>query len=172
MPTASSMVLVWTVVATTTTGRRLEDQPTRVEVIGREEIEEKLLMTPGDIVMMLNEMGGLRVQATSTSPAMTQAGMILCGKLCQGGQSVQGAGGQGRITLILSPPERATLLSSLPIPETSASRFEAIDVTSACLFRLTPDELVYALRSAISARWAGRNEHGTPVAWQLDRART
>jgi hypothetical protein len=91
MPTASFMVLVWTVVATTTTGRRLEDQPTRVEVIGREEIEEKLLMTPGDIVMMLNEMGGLRVQATSTSPARTQAGMILCGKLCQGGQQVRAA---------------------------------------------------------------------------------
>lgn len=55
------------VVATTRTGRRVEDQPTRVEVMGREEIEEKMLMTPGDIVMMLNEMGGLRVQATSPS---------------------------------------------------------------------------------------------------------
>ncbi len=55
------------VVATTRTGRRVEDQPTRVEVLGREEIEEKMLMTPGDIVMMLNEMGGLRVQATSPS---------------------------------------------------------------------------------------------------------
>ena len=43
------------------------DQPTRVEVLGREEIEEKMLMTPGDIVMMLNEMGGLRVQATAPS---------------------------------------------------------------------------------------------------------
>src|SRR5262245_59212430 len=56
-----------TVVATTRTGRRVEDQPTRVEVLSREEIEEKMLMTPGDIVMMLNEMGGLRVQATSPS---------------------------------------------------------------------------------------------------------
>jgi outer membrane receptor for ferrienterochelin and colicins len=37
----------------------------RVEVLAREEIEEKMLMTPGDIVMMLNEMGGMRVQATS-----------------------------------------------------------------------------------------------------------
>lgn len=55
------------VVATTRTGRRVEDQPTRVEVLGREEIEEKMLMTPGDIVMMLNEMGGLRVQTTSPS---------------------------------------------------------------------------------------------------------
>ena len=55
------------VVASTRTGRRVEEQPTRVEVLGREEIEEKMLMTPGDIVMMLNEMGGLRVQATSPS---------------------------------------------------------------------------------------------------------
>jgi iron complex outermembrane receptor protein len=39
----------------------------RVEVLGREEVEEKMLMTPGDIVMMLNEMGGMRVQATSPS---------------------------------------------------------------------------------------------------------
>jgi hypothetical protein len=37
------------VVASTRTGRRVEDQPTRVEVLRREEIEEKMLMTPGDI---------------------------------------------------------------------------------------------------------------------------
>jgi iron complex outermembrane receptor protein len=34
------------VVAPTRTGRRAEDQPTRVEVPGREEIEGKMLMTP------------------------------------------------------------------------------------------------------------------------------
>jgi PII-like signaling protein len=56
-----------TVVASTRTDKRLEDQPMRVEVLAREEIEEKMLMTPGDIVMMLNEMGGVRVQATSPS---------------------------------------------------------------------------------------------------------
>lgn len=55
------------VVSATRTDRRLEDQTMRVEVLNREEIEEKLLMTPGDIVMMLNEMGGMRVQATSPS---------------------------------------------------------------------------------------------------------
>jgi iron complex outermembrane receptor protein len=55
------------VVSATRTDRRLEDQPMRVEVLAREEIEEKMLMTPGDIVMMLNEMGGMRVQATSPS---------------------------------------------------------------------------------------------------------
>jgi outer membrane receptor for ferrienterochelin and colicins len=46
-------------VAATRTDKRLEDEPMRVEVLDREEIEEKLMMTPGDIVMMLNEMGGL-----------------------------------------------------------------------------------------------------------------
>jgi outer membrane receptor for ferrienterochelin and colicins len=51
----------------TRTDTRLQDLPTRVEVLGPEEIEEKLMMTPGDIVMMLNEMGGLRVQTTSPS---------------------------------------------------------------------------------------------------------
>ena len=75
------------VVASTRTGRRLEDQPTRVEVIGREEIEEKLLMTPGDIVMMLNEMGGLRVQATSPSI---------------GAASIRVQGMKGRYTRVLS----------------------------------------------------------------------
>ena len=55
------------IVTATRTNLRLADQPTRVEVLGREEIEEKMLMTPGDIVMMLNEMGGLRVQATAPS---------------------------------------------------------------------------------------------------------
>ena len=52
-------------VSATRTDKRLDDQPMRVEVLEREEIEEKMLMTPGDIVMMLNEMGGMRVQATS-----------------------------------------------------------------------------------------------------------
>ncbi len=56
-----------TVVASTRTERRIEDQPMRVEVLNREELEEKMLMTPGDIGMMLNEMGGLRVQTTSPS---------------------------------------------------------------------------------------------------------
>ena len=55
------------VVEATRTRTRLQDVPLRVEVLEREEIEEKMLMTPGDIVMMLNEMGGLRVQATSPS---------------------------------------------------------------------------------------------------------
>src|SRR5688572_17533304 len=74
-------------VSATRTGGRLEDQPLRVEVLEREEIEEKMLMTPGDIVMMLNEMGGMRVQATS--PAL-------------GAASVRVQGMRGRYTRFLS----------------------------------------------------------------------
>ena len=76
-----------TVVASTRTDKRLEDQPMRVEVLAREEIEEKMLMTPGDIVMMLNEMGGMRVQATSPS---------------LGAASVRIQGMRGRYTRFLS----------------------------------------------------------------------
>ena len=76
-----------TVVASTRTDKRLEDQPMRVEVLTREEIEEKMLMTPGDIVMMLNEMGGMRVQATSPS---------------LGAASVRIQGMRGRYTHVLS----------------------------------------------------------------------
>ena len=76
-----------TVIASTRTGRRIEDQPIRVEALDREEIEEKMLMTPGDIVMMLNEMGGMRVQATSPS---------------LGAASVRIQGMRGRYTRILS----------------------------------------------------------------------
>ena len=56
-------------------------------MLQREEIEEKMLMTPGDIVMMLNEMGGMRVQTTSPS---------------LGAASVRIQGMRGRYTRFLS----------------------------------------------------------------------
>ncbi len=74
-------------VSATRTGRGLEDQPMRVEVLDQEEIDEKLMMTPGDVVMMLNEMGGMRVQATSPS---------------LGAASVRIQGMRGRYTRFLS----------------------------------------------------------------------
>ena len=46
---------------------RLEDQPTRVELLDQEEVDEKTMMTPGNIVMTLNETSGIRVQTTSPS---------------------------------------------------------------------------------------------------------
>jgi outer membrane receptor for ferrienterochelin and colicins len=54
-------------VSATRTDRGIEDQPMRVEVVDQEEIGEKAMMTPGDVVMLLNETGGMRVQATSPS---------------------------------------------------------------------------------------------------------
>jgi outer membrane receptor for ferrienterochelin and colicins len=55
------------VVSATRSGTRLRDQPLRVEVIDREEIEEKALMTPGSVAMLLGETSGLRVQTTAPS---------------------------------------------------------------------------------------------------------
>ena len=53
------------VVQATRSRRRVQDQPTRIEVIDQEEITEKMLMRPGNISVMLAETGGLRVQVTS-----------------------------------------------------------------------------------------------------------
>src|SRR5688572_14784032 len=76
-----------TVVASTRTGKRLDDQPMRVEVVPGEEVQEKLMMTPGDVSMLLNETNGLRVQTTSPS---------------LGGASVRIQGLRGRYTQILA----------------------------------------------------------------------
>lgn len=121
VPTVEEEVIV---VATTRTGRRLEDQPTRVEVLGREEIEEKMLMTPGDIVMMLNEMGGLRVQATSPSI---------------GAASVRVQGMQGRYTRFLSDGlplfgQQVGGLGLLQIPPMDLGQVEVIKGTASALY--------------------------------------
>jgi iron complex outermembrane receptor protein len=84
LPTIKQDVVV---VASTRTERGIDDQPLRVDVLPREEIEEKMLMTPGDIVMMMNEMGGMRVQAISPS---------------LGAASVRIQGMRGRYTRFLS----------------------------------------------------------------------
>jgi iron complex outermembrane receptor protein len=55
----------------------VQDEPIRVEVITREEIEEKLLMRPGNIAMLVNETGGVRVQVTS--PALGAANIRVQG---------------------------------------------------------------------------------------------
>jgi iron complex outermembrane receptor protein len=53
------------IVAATRTGLRINDQTVRVEVLGRKPIEETMLMTPGNVVNALDEMGALRMQTTS-----------------------------------------------------------------------------------------------------------
>ena len=111
-------------VSATRTGKRIEDQPMRVEVLDAEEIEEKQLMTPGDIVMMLNEMGGLRVQATSPS---------------LGAASVRVQGMRGRYTRFLSDglPLFGTDvggLGLLQIPPSDLGQVEVIKGVASALY--------------------------------------
>lgn len=75
------------IVQATRTGRRVQDEPIRIEVLDREEVEEKILMTPGNIAMLVNETPGLRVQVTS--PAL-------------GAANVRVQGLKGRYTQILA----------------------------------------------------------------------
>jgi iron complex outermembrane receptor protein len=74
-------------VSATRTDQRVEDQPMRVEVVPGEEVQEKIMMTPGDVSMLLNETNGLRVQTTSPS---------------LGGANVRIQGLRGRYTHILA----------------------------------------------------------------------
>ena len=75
------------IVTATRTDTRLEDQPMRIEVVPGEEVQEKIMMTPGDISMLLAETNGLRVQTTSPS---------------LGGASVRIQGLRGRYTQVLA----------------------------------------------------------------------
>ena len=111
-------------VAATRTDKRIEDQPMRVEVLDREEIEEKMMMTPGDIVMMLNETGGLRVQATSPS---------------LGAASVRIQGMRGRYTRFLSDGlplfgEQTGSFGLLQIPPADLGQVEVIKGVASSLY--------------------------------------
>jgi iron complex outermembrane receptor protein len=75
------------IVSATRSERRVEDEPLRVEVVPAEEVEEKVVMTPGDVSMLLAETNGLRVQTTSPS---------------LGGASVRIQGLSGRYTQVLA----------------------------------------------------------------------
>jgi iron complex outermembrane receptor protein len=64
---AQSVIKEEIVVTATRANTRIEDEPIRVEVVDQEEVDEKAIMTPGNVAMLLNETGGLRVQVTSAS---------------------------------------------------------------------------------------------------------
>jgi outer membrane receptor for ferrienterochelin and colicins len=112
------------IVTATRTDRRIEDQPMRVELLDREEVEEKMMMTPGDITMMLNEMGGLRVQVTSPS---------------LGAASVRIQGMRGRYTRFLSDGlplfgQQVGGLGLLQIPPMDLAHVEVIKGVSSALY--------------------------------------
>lgn len=106
------------------TGRRIGEEPIRVEVLAREEIEEKMMMAPGDISMLLNETSGLRVQ--TTSPSM-------------GGANVRIHGLRGRYTQILSDGlplygGQSGALSMLQIPPMDLAQVEVIKGVASALY--------------------------------------
>ncbi len=108
----------------TRTDTRLQDSPIRVEVLGADEIDEKTMMTPGDIVMMLNEMGGLRVQ--STSPSL-------------GAASVRIQGMRGRYTAFLGDGlplfgQQGGGLGLLQIPPVDLGQVEVIKGVASALY--------------------------------------
>ncbi|MDX1396231.1 MAG: TonB-dependent receptor [Gemmatimonadota bacterium] len=112
------------VVTSGRTERRIEDVPIRIEAVTREEVEEKLLMTPGDIAMLLNETAGLRVQPTA--PAL-------------GGASVRIQGLRGRYTQILTDGMplyggQAGALGPLQVPPMDLARVEVIKGAASALY--------------------------------------
>jgi len=112
-----------TVYATRTEGR-LEDSPARVEILDEDEIDEKTAMTPGNIVMMLNETSGLRVQTTSPS---------------LGASSVRIQGMKGRYTRFLADGlplfgQQGAGLGLLQIPPVDLSQVEIIKGGASALY--------------------------------------
>ena len=112
------------VVTAARTDRRLEDQPMRVEVIEREDIEEKALMTPGSVAMLLGETTGLRVQTTAPS---------------LGAANVRIQGLRGRYSQVLSDGLpiyglQGDSLSLLQVPPLDLSQVEVIKGAASALY--------------------------------------
>lgn len=65
------------VISATRGERRVEDEPTRVEVLDHEEVEEKTAMSPGSVSHLLSETGGVKM--AQTSPAFGAANIRVQG---------------------------------------------------------------------------------------------
>jgi outer membrane receptor for ferrienterochelin and colicins len=108
----------------TRTNVRLQDSPLHVEVLSQDDIDEELAMRPGDISMMLNEMGGMRVQ--TTSPGL-------------GVSSVRVQGMRGRYTAFLSDGlplfgQSGAGLGLLQIPPMDLRQLEIIKGNASALY--------------------------------------
>ena len=103
---------------------RIQDSPLHVEVVSQDEINEELAMRPGDIGMLLNEMGGMRVQ--TTSPGL-------------GAASVRIQGLVGRYTAFLSDGlplfgQQGAGLGLLQIPPMDLAQVEVIKGNASALY--------------------------------------
>jgi outer membrane receptor for ferrienterochelin and colicins len=108
----------------TRTDARVQDSPLHVEVVSQDEINEEMAMRPGDISMLLNEMGGMRVQ--TTSPAL-------------GAASVRVQGMRGRYTAFLSDGlplfgQQGAGLGLLQIPPMDLGQVEVIKGNASALY--------------------------------------
>jgi outer membrane receptor for ferrienterochelin and colicins len=111
-------------IAATRNERRVSDEPTRVEVVDREDVEEQIGGSPGVIAELLTESGGVRVQRTSAGSS---------------GASVRIRGLRGRYTKILSdglPLFGITTegLGTLQIPPIDLQRVEVIKGVASALY--------------------------------------
>ena len=112
------------IVQATRSRRRIQDEPIRVEAITREEIEEKALMRPGNVAMLVSETGGVRVQVTS--PAL-------------GAANIRVQGMDGRYTQLLADGlplygGQSSSLGLLQIPPTDLGRVEVIKGAASALY--------------------------------------
>jgi iron complex outermembrane receptor protein len=164
------------VVVSARSGTRLEDQPLRVEVIDREEIEEKAMMTPGNVAMLVSETTGLRVQTTAPS---------------LGSANVRIQGLRGRYSQLLADGlplygTRGDSLSLLQVPPLDLGRVEVIKGVASALYgtsalggvvnlvsrRPRADERQFLVNATSQtgrdvAGWYSRASSVTPWAWTL-----
>ncbi|QJR80353.1 TonB-dependent receptor [Alteromonas pelagimontana] len=112
------------IVQATRSGRIADEQPIRVELINREEIQEKAAMRPGNISMLVAETGGVRMQ--TTSPAL-------------GSSNIRLQGMYGRYTQLLADGlplygNQAASIGLLQIPPTDLGRVEIIKGSASSLY--------------------------------------
>jgi iron complex outermembrane receptor protein len=121
---AQAVVLESMVVTATRGERRVEDEPIRVEVLDREEAEEKAMETPGGVAHLLAETGGVRI--AQTSPAF-------------GAVNIRVQGLRGRYTQLLSDGLPLFGFSTeglglLQIPPVELDRVELIKGAASALY--------------------------------------
>ncbi len=103
------------IISTLRSSRTIADEPTRLEVIAGEELDEKANMKPGDIRMVLNESTGIQTQQTS---------------LTSGNALIRIQGLDGRYTQILRDgfPAFAGAAANLGILQTAPLDLKQVEV--------------------------------------------
>ena len=113
-----------TITSTSRISREIDDVPTRIEAISEEEVDEKSIMRPANVSMVLNESTGIKVQQTSATSNT---------------QSVRIQGLDGRYTQILKDGFPAFggfsgSLSLLDIPPLDLRQVEIVKGPSATFY--------------------------------------